>query len=179
MKTETPALTTRLLRVPLLLAPLVLAPLAQAAGTVRVSDPKLPFSVTLPSSWVGVNFKDGLSGVSLASQAKSPAALMRFTFIPKQGRTLNLKSEFMGFEQAVRQGGATLKLVSEKPATYGGVGGLTHMYDLTQKGKTLRMQIWFGNGSKNFYNFQLTDQSSTFAKRQPQFTAALASVKFK
>lgn len=170
----------RLLLIPSLTAAL-LSPAAQATtqtGTVRLSDAKLPFAISLPRGWVGVNFKDGLNGVSIASQPKAPAALMRFTFIPKQGKTLVLKNEFLGFEQAVKQGGATLKLVSEKAARYGGVNGLTHVYDLTEQGKKLRMQIWFGSGVKNFYNFQLTDAAATFSKHAPQFTAALNSVAF-
>ncbi len=163
-----------------LLVPLLATPaLADQGGTVRISDPKLPFTVNLPRGWVGVNFKDGLSGISIASQPKAPAALMRFTFIPKQGKTLVLKNEFLGFEQAVRQGGATLKLVSEKSARYGGVSGLTHVYDLSQQGKKLRMQIWFGSGVKNFYNFQLTDAAASYSKNAAVFTSALASVQFK
>ncbi|WP_424951471.1 hypothetical protein [Deinococcus sp.] len=159
---------------------LAVSAVAQAAqtGTVRLSDAKLPFSISLPRGWVGVQFKDGLSGVSIASQAKAPAALMRFTFIPKQGKTLVLKDEFAGFEQAVKQGGTTLRLVSEKAVRYGGVTGLSHVYDLTQQGKKLRMQIWFGGGVKNFYNFQLTDVAGTYSKRAPLFAAALNSVKF-
>lgn len=149
-----------------------------SSGTVRLSNTSLPFSVSLPRGWVGVDFKDGLKGVSIASQPKAPAALMRFIFIPKQGKTLVLKDEFLGFEQAVKQGGATLTLVSERATRYGGVNGLTHIYTLTEQGKKLRMQIWFGSGAKNFYNFQLTDAASTFSKYAPAFTAALNSVTF-
>lgn len=162
----------------LLMAPAAQTAAAQAA-TVRVADAKLPFAVSLPRGWVGVKFKDGLMGVSIASQAKAPAALMRFTYIPKQGKAVNLKTEFLGFEQAVRQGGAALKLVSEKSARYGGVNGLSHVYDLSDKGKELRMHIWFGSGAKNFYNFQLTDQSGSYSKRAPLFAAALKSVQFR
>jgi hypothetical protein len=165
-----------------LLAPTLLAPPAQAAtaptGPVRVAAPGLPFTVYLPRGWVGVNFKDGLNGVSIASRAKAPAALMRFTFIPKQGKALVLKNEFRGFEQAVRQGGTTLKLISERSVRYGGVNGLSHVYDLAQQGKKLRMQIWFGSGVKNFYNFQLTDQATTYSKNAALFAAALKSVRF-
>jgi hypothetical protein len=158
--------------------------LAQAAlTTLRVSDPRMPFSVSLPRGWVGLDLKDGQAGVTIASKAKSPAAMMRFVLIAKQGKApvLNpvLKREFADFEQAVQQSGATLKLVSEKPVQYGGVSGLTHVYDLSQKGKQVRMQIWFGSGSKNFYNFQLTDQKGTYSKNAGLFEAALKSVKFK
>jgi hypothetical protein len=162
----------------LLVAPLLLASAAQAA-TVRFSNPSAPFSVTLPSGWVGVKFNDGLGGVSIASRPKAPAALMRFTFLPKQGKVLNLNSEFLGFEQAVRQGGTTVRLVSSRAARYGGVNGLVHVYDLSQKGKNLRTQLWFGSGKKNFYNFQLTDARTTYDKNAPLFAAALKSVTFK
>lgn len=163
---------------PLLLATMLLASAAQAA-TVRFADPQAPFAVTLPGGWVGVKFNDGLAGVSIASRPKAPAALMRFTFLPKQGKTVDLGAEFLGFEQAVRQGGTTVRLVSSRAARYGGVGGLIHVYDLTQKGKNLRTQLWFGSGKKNFYNFQLTDARSTYDKNAPLFAAALKSVTFR
>ena len=160
---------------------LATAATAQSAApgkTVRLSDPALPFAVTLPTGWLGVKFGDGLRGVNIVSARQAPAALMRFTYIPKQGQALDLASEFRAFEGAVKQGGGTLKLLSSRSARYGGVTGLTHVYALSEQGKSLKMQIWFGNGHKNFYNFQLTDQASTFAKRLPLFTAALASVQF-
>jgi hypothetical protein len=167
----------------LLVAPLLLVSAAQAAPlsntTVRFSNPSAPFSVNLPSGWVGVKFNDGLGGVNIASRPKAPAALMRFTFLPKQGKVVNLNTEFLGFEQAVRQGGTTIKLVSSKAARYGGVNGLIHVYDLSQKGKNLRSQLWFGSGKKNFYNFQLTDARTTYDKNAPLFAAALKSVAFK
>ncbi|ULH16644.1 hypothetical protein MF271_08745 [Deinococcus sp. KNUC1210] len=166
----------------LLLAALALSTAAaqgNAPGkTIRLSDPALPFTISLPTGWLGVRFNDGLRGVNIASARKSPAALMRFTFIPKQGQSLNLANEFRAFEGAVTQGGGTLKLLSSKAARYGGVTGLTHVYTLNEQGKNLKMQIWFGNGRKNFYNFQLTDAATDFSKHLPLFTAALTSVQF-
>ncbi|MGI8748071.1 MAG: hypothetical protein ACR2J4_06965, partial [Deinococcus sp.] len=137
---------------------------APLSRTVRVSDPRLPFAVSLPRGWHGVGFKDGLSGVNIASSLKPPAALMRFNYLPRSGRTPDLRAEFRGFEGAVRQGGTTVKLRSERPARYGGVSGLTHVYDLSGRGKGLRMQVWFGLGPKNFYSFQLTDAASHYAR---------------
>ncbi len=147
--------------------------------TVRVSDPRLPFAVSLPRGWHGVGFKDGLEGVNIAFSLKPPAALMRFNYLPRSGRTPDLRAEFRGFEGAVRQGGTTVKLRSERPARYGGVSGLTHVYDLSGRGKSLRMQVWFGLGPKNFYSFQLTDAASHYARTAPLFAAALGSVKFR
>ncbi|GGQ96177.1 hypothetical protein GCM10008957_05470 [Deinococcus ruber] len=166
-----------------LLAALALSGTVAAQGTapgktIRVSDPAIPFTISLPTGWLGVRFNDGLRGVNIASAPKAPAALMRFTFIPKQGQSLDLANEFRAFEGAVTQGGGTLKLLSSSTARYGGVTGLTHVYTLSEKGKNLKMQIWFGNGRKNFYNFQLTDAATDFSKHLPLFTAALASVQF-
>ncbi|WP_425146944.1 hypothetical protein [Deinococcus sp.] len=172
---------------PLLLCTLALAGLAaaqsadpqNAAKTVRLNDPALPFEISLPVGWVGVKFGDALQGINIASAPKAPAALMRFNFIPKKGQTLDLPTEFSAFENAVRQGGGTLTLLSSAAARYGGVGGLMRAYDLTQAGTRLRLHIWFGNGNKNFYNFQFTDQLGTFAQRLPTFDAALRSVQFR
>ena len=149
------------------------------AQSVRLDDPALPFAVSLPRGWVGVTFKDGLAGLNIASAQRPPAALMRFTYIPKQGRSLDLASEFRAFETAVAQGGGTLRLLSTHVGRYGGVTGLSHTYDLMQAGQQLRMHIWFGNGRKNFYNFQFTDALSSYAARLPTFQAALSSVQFR
>ncbi|MFC4452753.1 hypothetical protein [Deinococcus sonorensis] len=156
----------------------LLALASASAQTVRVSDPKLPFSVSVPKTWVGVQFKDNISGLSVASAPKAGAALMRFNFIPKQGRKLVLTDEFAGFEQAVKQGGNTLKLVSSKNVSYGGVAGILRTYDMVQKKHPVRMRLWFGNGAKNFYSFQLTDTQANFSKSAPIFAAALSSLKF-
>ena len=76
-----------------LLGPVVggaLGPAAQAqqadpaaAPLVKVTDAKLPFAVSLPKGWVGLNLKDGLGGVTITSQAKPPAALMRLLLFPR------------------------------------------------------------------------------------------------
>ena len=171
-----------------LLGPVVggaLGPAAQAqqpdpaaAPLVKVTDAKLPFAVSLPKGWVGLNLKDGLGGVTITSQAKPPAALMRLLFIPKNGKVVNLNSEFKSFESAVKDSGAALSMQSEQAANYGGVSGLMRQYTIKNKTGTLIMRVWFGNGAKNFYSFQLTAPDSLFAKINPLFNKVLATVQF-
>lgn len=56
-----------------------------AQTLVGFSDPKLPFTVSLPKGWLGVDFKDGTSGVSIVSAKAPPATLMRLLFVDKAG----------------------------------------------------------------------------------------------
>ncbi|WP_161880396.1 hypothetical protein [Deinococcus alpinitundrae] len=149
-----------------------------AAPLVKVSDAKLPFTVSLPKGWVGLNLKDGLGGITVASQAQPPAALIRLLFIPKNGKTIDLKTEFSSFEKAVKESGSALTFKGEKPANYGGVSGLMRQYVITSKNDTLVMRVWFGNGAKNFYSFQLTVPSNAFERLSRTFDQVLATVDF-
>lgn len=164
------------------LALLTLTSLAGAASTVTLKTAALPFTVAVPSGWVGLDFKDGIAGVSIASAPKQPAALMRFNFIPKKNGPVVLVNEFAAFEGSVRGGGGTLVRTAERPANYGGVAGLQRDYTLTQKldnrAVALKMRVWFGNGARNFYSFQLTDRAENYARTLPLFQAALNSVRF-
>jgi len=145
---------------------------------VKITDAKLPFTVSLPKGWVGLNLKDGLGGVTVASQAQPPAALIRLLFIPKNGKTVDLKNEFSSFEKAVKESGSALTFKGEKPANYGGVSGLLRQYVITSKNDTLIMRVWFGNGAKNFYSFQLTVPSNAFERLSKTFDQVLATVNF-
>jgi len=145
---------------------------------VKITDAKLPFTVSLPKGWVGLNLKDGLGGVTVASQAQPPAALIRLLFIPKNGKTVDLKNEFSSFEKAVKESGSALTFKGEKPANYGGVSGLLRQYVITSKNDTLVMRVWFGNGAKNFYSFQLTVPSNAFERLSKTFDQVLATVNF-
>ncbi|WP_293913372.1 hypothetical protein [Deinococcus sp.] len=171
----------------LALIALTLAPaLAQTAPAdpgsvplVRVKDARLPFTVSLPRTWVGVNLKDNLGGVTIVSRAQAGAPLMRLLFLPKNGKLLNLDTEFRNFEATVREAGASLKLQSQRPARYGGVAGTERVYAITgAKPGALNMRVWFGNGVRNFYSFQLTAPSAEFAKIDALFGKVLASVAF-
>ncbi|AWN24462.1 hypothetical protein DKM44_04180 [Deinococcus irradiatisoli] len=145
---------------------------------MKIKSGALPFAVSLPQGWVGINLKDGLGGVTIASQAQPPAALIRLLFIPKNGKVIDLKNEFKSFEAAVKESGSTMTLQSEKAANYGGVSGLMRQYSIKNKTGTLAMRVWFGNGAKNFYSFQLTVPSDMFAKMNPLFDKVLATVDF-
>ena len=145
---------------------------------VPIKDARLPFTVSLPKTWVGVNLKDNLGGVTIVSRAQAGAPLMRLLFLPKNGKVLNLNTEFKNFEATVRETGATIKLQSQQAARYGGVAGLVRVYAITAKPGNLTMRVWFGNGARNFYSFQLTAPSAEFPKIDGLFGKVLASVAF-
>ncbi|ADV67086.1 hypothetical protein [Deinococcus maricopensis] len=153
--------------------------LAQAQGYVRVQDAKLPFSVDLPKGWVGLKTNDGLAGITAASAAKPPAAMIRLIFIPKNGKTVNLPVELAAFEKSVQADGTKLSRLTEKSVAYGGVSGIERTYNMTIKGQAYKMRLWFGNGAKNFYSFQHINTTAGYAKTDPAFTRALTSLKFR
>jgi hypothetical protein len=153
---------------------------AQAAAPTLVpfKDARLPFTLNLPQGWFGANFGDGSSGVSVVSARQSPATLMRFLFISKNGKPADLKTEFGNFETGVKGSGGTLRLVAGKNTTYGGVRGVERMYALKHPQGELRMKVWFGNGAKNLYSFQVTDIPQRFAASDALFKRVLASLRF-
>ena len=174
-----PALVlTPLCLVPALAQTTPAAPDPAATPLVPIKDARLPFTVSLPKTWVGVNLKDNIGGVTIVSRAEAGAPLMRLLFLPKSGRAVNLNTEFKNFEVTVRETGATIKLQGQQPARYGGVAGLSRVYAITAKSGKLMMRVWFGNGARNFYSFQLTAPSADFPKLDALFGKVLASVAF-
>lgn len=170
-----PILSTLLCSAALLTAPVqaqTVTPL------VKINDKSLPFSVSVPKGWFGLNLKDGLGGITVASQPKPPAALIRLLFIPKNGKAVALNNEFVSFEKAIKESGAALTFKGEEVVKYGGVSGVLRQYVIKSKTDTLVMRIWFGNGAKNFYSFQLTVPANAYQRLNPLFDRVLASVQF-
>jgi len=163
---------------PLTLSAALIVGNAGAQTLVPFKDTRLPFRVSLPGGWMGVNFKDGTSGVTVVSGKKPPATLIRLLFMPKNGKAGNPAQEFAGFEAGVKQTGGKLTMLSTKNASYGGVSGTERVYDLKHPKATLRLRIWFGNGARNLYSFQVTDAPARFAKSSALFSQVLASVRF-
>ncbi|GAA5532751.1 hypothetical protein E5F05_14710 [Deinococcus metallilatus] len=166
------------LSLPAALAAALLLGGAGAQTLVPFKDPKLPFTVSLPRGWLGVNFEDKTSGVSVVSAKQPPATLIRLLFMPKNGRPGDVNQEFAGFEAGVKQTGGTLKQLSSKPARYGGVGGIEREYALTHPKGKLRLRIWFGNGAKNLYSFQVTDTPERYPASSALFSKVLATIRF-
>ncbi|GAA5511836.1 hypothetical protein Dcar01_00549 [Deinococcus carri] len=151
---------------------------AGAQTLVPFKDARLPFTVSLPKGWLGVKFDDGASGVSLVSSKQPPAAMIRLLFMPKNGKPADVNAEFRNFEAGVKQTGGTLTQLSSKAARYGGVGGTEREYSLTHPKGKLRLRIWFGNGARNLYSFQITDTPERYAASSALFSKVLASVRF-
>ena len=41
------------------------------------------------------------------------------------------------------------------------------------------MRVWYGNGAKNLYSFQLTDSPARYAQASALFSKVLASLRFR
>ncbi|CAM3210213.1 hypothetical protein DESA109040_02980 [Deinococcus saxicola] len=151
---------------------------AGAQTLVPFSDSKLPFKVSLPQGWLGADFADGTSGVSLVSAKAPPATLIRLLFMPKEGKAVDLNTEFSKFETGLKSSGVTIKQLSSKDARYGGVGGIEREYSVTHPQGQLRIRVWYGNGARNLYSFQLTDSPARYAAANALFTKVLATLRF-
>lgn len=146
---------------------------------VPLNVPELPFSVSMPKGWLGVNFEDGALGVSAVSAKAPPATLIRLLYAAKAGGTPTPASEFQKFEQGVKSTGATIKQTSSRTVGYGGVQGVERNYSLTHPKGKLSMRVWYGIGARNLYSFQLTDTPQRFSAASATFSKVLASVKFR
>ncbi|WP_019585197.1 hypothetical protein [Deinococcus apachensis] len=152
---------------------------AGAQTLVPIQDSRLPFTVSLPKGWLGVDLKDGLSGVTAVSAKTPPASMIRLLFTPKNGKNPELKQEFRNFEAGVAQTGGKLKLYRGRNVSYGGVRGVEREYGLSHPKGHLRLRVWFGNGSKNLYSFQITDTPERYKTSNALFSRVLASVRFR
>ena len=161
-----------------LLAGMLAGGLAGAQTLVPLSDPKLPFRFSHPQGWLGVDLGDKTSGVSMVSAKAPPATMIRLLFVPKNGRAVNVAQELGGFEQGLKSTGVTLRTLTSRAASYGGVGGTEREYQLSRGKDVLRMRVWFGNGAKNLYSFQLTDTAARYAAANALYTKVLATVRF-
>lgn len=163
---------------PLTLAAALLLGGAGAQTLVPFKDPKLPFTVSLPQGWLGAQFGDGLAGVSVVSAKQAPATLIRLLYMSKNGKNPELKQEFRNFEAGVGQTGGKLKYYRGRNVSYGGVRGVEREYGLSHPKGNLRLRIWFGNGSKNLYSFQITDTPERYKTSNALFGRVLQSVRF-
>lgn len=154
---------------------------ASAQQFVSYTEDKLPYTVSLPADWYGLQMQ-GPSGVNITSAQKAPfVPLIRLTYIPKVAAVNTLPKAIAAFEKELSGGGKiTLKRLGAKDATYGKLAGKELEYSLTGGGSEMRARLWMGVGAKNVYAFQLLDKPATYAaNRDKIFTPILKSVKFK
>lgn len=163
----------------LMLATLALTASAEAQTLVPFSDAKVPFRFSYPKGWLGIYLDDGTNGVSMVSAKQPPATMMRLLFAPKGNQKLTMAQQLSGFEEGLKSTGVSLKRQSSYNATYGGLRGTEREYLVSKSGKSVKMRVWFGEGSKNIYSFQLTDTPQRYPAASKLFTSVLKTVKFK
>lgn len=168
-----------LLTAPLLLASGALAQTDQTKLT-PFSDARLPFSISAPTTWYGIDLGDGAVGLSMVSAKTKPATMIRLLFAEKDsGEKVNLTTEADNYETDLKASNLTVKRLSSKDATYGGVKGLEREYQLTGGNTDVRLRVWFGDNAKNLFSFQLTDTAPRYAAASGLFSKMLATVKFR
>lgn len=165
---------------PTLLLATSLLSTASAQTLVPFSDPKLPYTFSHPQGWLGVDLGDKTNGVSMVSGKTTPATMIRLLYAPKaNAQTLNLTAQFTGYEQGLKSTGVTVRPQSSYGVTYGGLRGMEREYIVTNGKKSIKMRVWFAQGSKNLYYFQLSDTVERYPNSSLLFTRIMQSVKFK
>ncbi|WP_240738449.1 hypothetical protein [Deinococcus fonticola] len=164
----------------LLTAALILPHTAAAQTLVPFSDPKLPYSFSHPQGWLGVELGDKTSGVSMVSGKTPPATMIRLLYAPKAGgQTLNLTEQFTGYEQGLKSTGVSVRPQSSYPVSYGGLRGMEREYIVSSGKKSIKMRVWFAQGNKNLYYFQLSDTVERYPTSSLLFTKVMRTVRFK
>lgn len=167
-------------RFALLPALLLTSGLSAAQTLVPFNDAKLPYSLSVPQGWLGVDLGDKTNGVSMVSGKTPPASMIRLLFVPKAGgQSVNLQEQFSGFESGLKSTGVTVRPQSSYPVRYGGLSGLEREYIVSQGKKSIKMRVWFAQGSKNLYYFQLSDTPERYPASSELFTSMMKTVKFK
>ena len=164
----------------LLAASLGLASAQSAPKLTPFSDSRLPFTLSAPTDWFGINLGDGATGLSIVSAKTPPATMIRLLFIQKEaGEVLTAAAEADNYEEDLKSSKLTVKRLSSKEATYGGLKGVEREYQLVGGQTDVRQRVWFADNAKYLFSFQLTDTAARYGAASDTFGKMLATVKFR
>lgn len=165
--------------------PLTLA-LIGSAWAVPVSGAGAPFQADLPAGWAQqIGASGGLQILRVTAPGAPPPVVLAFTFAPYKstGNDAQALKEFIDASEkgATGEGQATLKRLSERPLTVGGVRGTERSYILSVKsnGAMIQTQIWYGVTSKSLLQFQAATGTKATPAQTATFNKVLNTVKFK
>ena len=165
--------------------PLTLA-LIGSAWAVPVNGAGAPFQADLPAGWVQqVSATGGLQILRVTSPGTPPPVVLAFICTPykSMGNDAQALRELIAASEkgATGEGQATLKRLSERPLTVGGVRGTERSYTLTVKsnGAVVQTQIWYGAGPKKLLQFQAATGKGATSAQTATFDRVLSTVKFK
>ncbi|OLV18927.1 hypothetical protein [Deinococcus marmoris] len=164
---------------------LFVSALTGTARAVPLQNTKAPFTADVPVGWEQRPYPNGLPGITVLAPGTPPPAVLQLFFAPYQSKgndAAALKEFIGGVEGSLTGGGlATLKRVSERPRTVGGVKGSERLYDLTLKanGAVVRLQYWYGVSKHNMLSVQFTTGPAATAAQRGAFDKTLGSLKLK
>ncbi len=169
----------------LLASTLTGAAVTGTALAVPLKNTKAPLNADVPAGWEQRPYPGGLPGIMVVAPGSPPPAVLQLFYAPYQseGSDAAALEEFIGgVEESLTGGGqATLKRVSDRPRTVGGVKGTERQYDLTLKvnGAVVRLQLWYGVSKRNLLSVQFTTGPATTAAQRGVFDKTLGSIRFK
>lgn len=174
---STIAIISRLSALPVLTLTSALAvPLTSAAA---------PFQADVPAGWAQRAYPNDLPGILVIAPGTPPPVVLQFFYAPYRGTGNDAKalSEFIGGVEGSMSGDGrgTVKRLSTRPLTVGGVKGTQREYDLTVKanGVTVHTSIWYGVSARNLLSFQSTYARQATPAQKGALGKVLNSIKFK
>lgn len=166
------------------LAALALLALSHAVAA-PLTAPAAPFQVDVPAGWAQRAYPNGLPGMLVIAPGTPPPVVLQFFYAPHQGTSNDTKvlAEFIGGVEGSMSGDGrgTVKRLSTRPLSVGGIKGTERQYDLTLKANkvTVRTKIWYGVSARNLLSIQTTIGKGATPAQAAAFDRALETVKFK
>ena len=158
---------------------------AGAALAVPLTNTRAPFQADLPAGWGQRDYPNNLPGIVVVAPGSPPPVVLQMFYAPykSSGNDARALSEFIGGVEsgATGNGQATLKRISERPLTVGGIKGTEHIYSLMVKanGAVVQARAWYGVGPKNLFQFQSVTGVKATPAQVAVFDRLLSTVKFR
>ena len=144
-----------------------------------------PFRADVPAGWTQRAYPNDLPGILVIAPGTPPPVVLQFFYAPYKstGNDARALAEFIGGVESSMSGDGrgSVKRLSTRPVTVGGVRGTQREYDLTLKanGVTVHTSIWYGVSARNLLSFQSTSVKQATPAQKGALGKVLGSVKFK
>ena len=156
-----------------------------SALAVPLTSTAAPFQADVPAGWAQRPYPNNLPGLIVIAPGTPPPVVLQFFYAPYKSTSNNTKAlaEFIGGVKGsmIGDGRGTVKRLSTRTVTVGGVRGTQREYDLTVKanGVTVHTSIWYGVSARNLLSFQSTYSNRATPAQKAALGKVLGSVKFK
>ncbi|WP_161883601.1 DUF1795 domain-containing protein [Deinococcus alpinitundrae] len=155
------------------------------ALAVPLTSSTAPFQADVPAGWAQRAYPNDLPGILVIAPGTPPPVVLQLFYAPYKsaGNDAKALAEFIGGVEGsmIGDGRGTVKRLSTRSVTVGGVKGTQREYDLTVKanGVTVHTNIWYGVSARNLLSFQATSAKQATQTQKGALGKMLSSIKFK